>query len=563
MNEDRNRSSRLGTRWLLSGIATIATVILSLGFGPGSALAHTSLISTDPTDGSLLATAPATVTFTFNEPIDPVTESFVLLDSDGTSRPLELDASGPIVRVALPGDLPEGTHVVGWRVISADGHPVSGAFTFSIGYVSETGIPTEPPSTTARSVEWVLDIAEGFAYLGLLMAAGLAIFRVLSVSAGVAPRASTWTIAAWSAGIAIVATALTLPLTVARQFGYSLQSLFTPARWTDELDTNQVNWLISLIVGLLIALLASRQATPTGTEAITLTGVAIAVISPTLSGHTNSFTPIWVFRTSNVLHVLTGSIWLGGLIGILLLLRPAKDQNDGDPGASARVVTRFSAVAGVVLAVLLATAVTSAWITLGSLNALWTTDYGRLVLIKAGLVLAASLVAAWNHFRLVPAIEKIPDRSTVWMQLRRTVATEAALLCVVALVTGFLVNQNPLESSAAGPGGPPPIAKIEVAVGDNQLTGTIDPALVGQSELTITLTDAHGEPFEAAAPPVVKMRLRATDIGPFEFETTEGESPGTYTATVQFPSTGLWDVEIPIRISRFEETTARVTVEIR
>ncbi len=230
---------------------------------------------------------------------------------------------------------------------------------------------------------------------------------------------------------------------------------------------------------------------------------------------------------------------------------------------SARVVSRFSTVAGVVLAALLLSGVINAWITLGALDALWNTTYGQLILLKAGIVAAVILVAAWNHFRLVPGIEADADSPSAWILLRRTVVAEAALLCCVALVTGFLVNQSPLESTASASNGPPPVANFDIAVGDGRMTGTFDPAALGQSELTFSLTNADGTPLEPVDAPEIKLYLRATDIGPLTTASVAGESPGTFTATIQFPSTGLWDIEIPVRISRFEETTAKVTVEIR
>jgi copper transport protein len=74
--------------------------------------------------------------------------------------------------------------------------------------------------------------------------------------------------------------------------------------------------------------------------------------------------------------------------------------------------------------------------------------------------------------------------------------------------------------------------------------------------------DENGHPIEAIEPPIVKLLLPSAALGPLESTSVTGNSPGTYVADLQFPSTGLWDVEIAVRVSRFEEAVARFTLEI-
>ncbi|MEA3028067.1 MAG: copper transport protein, partial [Alphaproteobacteria bacterium] len=117
-------------RWL-----AILAAFLSVLLGASAALAHASLIQSEPADRAVVAQPPPRLTLTFNEPVSPV--ALRLVQPDGNVIELkDVAAGGPTVAVALPSGLPRGTHLLSWRVISADGHPVGGALTFSVGQPS-------------------------------------------------------------------------------------------------------------------------------------------------------------------------------------------------------------------------------------------------------------------------------------------------------------------------------------------------------------------------------------------------------------------------------------------
>jgi len=115
----------------------------------GTAAAHTALASSDPAEGTMEDTAPAVVTLTFTENISPEFANIAVSGSDGrnwVSGPAQV--TGPLLRISLSPDLPDGAdYTVGYRVVSADGHPVSGSFSFTVAPVSGASAP--PPPTTA------------------------------------------------------------------------------------------------------------------------------------------------------------------------------------------------------------------------------------------------------------------------------------------------------------------------------------------------------------------------------------------------------------------------------
>jgi methionine-rich copper-binding protein CopC len=129
----------------------------------GTAAAHTALAGSDPAEGATAETVPAAVTLTFTEDINPTFATVVINSSDGrnwVSGPAQV--TGPRLSVSVSPDLPDGgDYTVGYRVVSADGHPVSGSFTFTVAPASGAPAstssspsgapptPAGPPPTTA------------------------------------------------------------------------------------------------------------------------------------------------------------------------------------------------------------------------------------------------------------------------------------------------------------------------------------------------------------------------------------------------------------------------------
>src|SRR5690606_18894393 len=128
------------------------------------------------------------------------------------------------------------------------------------------------------------------------------------------------------------------------------------------------------------------------------------------------------------------------------------------------------------------------WITLGSLDALVGTGYGRLLLVKIGLAAVVAGLGAWNRFRLVPAVKKGVDPERPWHRLQRTVTTEAGVLVLAVLVTGFLVNQSPVTAAPPDAVSRRPM-EFSGMLGDAHLSGVIDPGDIGANEMTITVLD--------------------------------------------------------------------------
>jgi len=130
----------------LSGAVALC-VLTILGIGAGSAQAHSSLISSTPANGAVLDVEPTSVTFTFEEELLPDLATVSINDAKGVNiSSQKIVPADHALNFPWPADLPAGSYEVGYRVVSADGHPITGAISFSFG-----SPPTMPPPVPSAS----------------------------------------------------------------------------------------------------------------------------------------------------------------------------------------------------------------------------------------------------------------------------------------------------------------------------------------------------------------------------------------------------------------------------
>ncbi len=447
-------------------LATVAVVVMA-----APAWAHATLQSTNPLDGARLAAAPTQVSLTFDENVEISFGSIQLFDQKGnrvdTPAPHHAATGDHTVQVSLP-KLGDGAYVVSWRVISADSHPVHGAFTFTVGRssVNPQSLATtiEAKSAGSGTVGVLFGIARAAEFVGIALLLGGVTF-----SAAIRPRerersradATAWI--GW--GVLLVATiagfllqgpyAGGLPLTqaldgtVVRAVAHTHDGKFALIR-------------LALVLGTLpLLLLVRRRARPPlWWWAIALpVGVAIAA-TPGLAGHaaTGTFTQLAI--PLDTLHVVAMAVWLGGLVALALAIF----SGDTDAG---RASERFSPVALSCVALIAGSGVFAAWRQVGwSMDALRDTTYGRLLLTKLGafavlLALAAvsrlvlrrrrpstlsAAVATETASGAGPAPTGTSGRRLLW-----SVGGEVVFGITVLVITALLVNAQPARSALTLP----------------------------------------------------------------------------------------------------------------
>ncbi|MEM9039123.1 MAG: CopD family protein [Actinomycetota bacterium] len=166
-------------------------------------------------------------------------------------------------------------------------------------------------------------------------------------------------------------------------------------------------------------------------------GVLAVVASFWFDGHTVTEGARPGHAVVNSVHVVAGAVWVGGVAAIAALVWSRRRA--GRPGGTIEILLRFSRTAALSLAAVVVAGGAMAVMILDSINDLTGTDWGRTLLVKSGAVVLAALAGAYNHVRLLPALEARPDSPDVLRRLRNVLTAEAILLGLVVVVTAWLV----------------------------------------------------------------------------------------------------------------------------
>ncbi len=533
----------------------LAAVLVLGAAGPASA--HATLVSSDPAEGAVLEAAPDRIGFTYNETVVGVPDGVQVFDADGDQVASSTTVSGKQLDVSLTDEVGEGTLVVVWRVLSEDGHPITGSLSFSVGAASASVTPPpSSPSAGATTAPWTLSLVRAVGYVGMFVAAGLVAFAVLFLPTGSASdraRCRLVTGARVGAVTTVVAWLAGLPLTAMYQLGGGAGSLTRSATWSTLPPTEYaVTGAVVAGVAVAVVLLGRGQPVRSRGRAAVVAG-ALAVSAPALTGHTRAATPEVLAVGADVLHLLAGSVWLGGLVGLALAL-PTLSGRDTTAG---EVLARFSGVAAGILAALVVSGSLLTWRIVGSWSGLVETTYGRLLLVKIAIAVVAVLIAAWNRYALLPRLQQAArrrDRDTGTRLVGRSTAAEAAVLLVVLSVTGLLVDRSPepeaplAASAETARTGPQP-----AMLGDVKVLATVAPQSIGPNTVTIELLDSAGAPTEFFEPPRARLSSDDVDLGAVPVTAVD---VGTYSAEVVLPSSGTWRLQVSLRTSEFDNPVA-------
>ncbi|MDT6987552.1 copper resistance CopC/CopD family protein [Streptomyces lusitanus] len=571
-------------------------ILLLTGTAPASA--HAALRASDPEDGSVVKAPPTHITLTFTESVGLLEDSFRVYGPDNRrlhmEEPEHAAGSADTARAALPRDLAEGTYTVAWRVVSADSHPVSGAFTFSVGKPSPT-----PPAAPAGQAEHpvtksLYDTGRYLAYIAAALLIGTAAFAALCRPPDPGPLRAPLLFGWWTL---LVTTAALLILRAPYEKGTSPAPVPALSAFPDTLSGRPGLALLSRMALLLTAALLVPVLRGRPLRIRVAAGAAFSValaLTWASAEHASAGIQVPVAMTSSVLHLLAMACWLGGLTALLLTLHRATTP---PPHAT---VARFSRLAFTSVTVLVVTGVYQSWRGLGSWSALTETAYGRTLTVKLAatvfLLLAAALSRRWTALLAVPqeAGERVPalvgaagpppgprttDMTTAAPEalhrraLRRSVLAEVVVAVVVLLVTTVLTGTLPSRAEAEAAKAPEPqVAGLPGAQaltvpydtgtpgGSGTVQLTMDPGRVGENGLQAVVFGPQGALI--FVPEVrVTFTLPAKDVGPIDAGLTDR---GGYWATndLTLPLEGAWTMKVTVRVSDIDQVTVERRVRI-
>jgi copper transport protein len=580
----------LGKLLVLLVLSVLASVAAAT-----SASAHATLESSLPSDGQVAASAPSAVVLRFDEQVEGALGAARVFASDGS----RVDV-GPTVhpggddtqmRVALKSGLARGTYLVDWRVVSADSHPVSGSFTFSIGARGAVAALSTNGSASG-SLPALLGIARFANFLGVVLLVGTLAFLLVCWPTGWAyPR--TRRLMQIGIAVAVSGTAIGLVLQGAYDAGRPASGGLNPVVLQALLSTRLgqayvVRLILLIIVGLTLRFgPAEITGGPKRAVRILLALQSVAVLATIASaGHAASGSYARMLIPVDLLHLLAVSVWLGGLVvltTVLLRRDPTAALRDG-------AVRRFSAVAATCVGVIVVTGVTLAVPEVGDVKALPSTTYGNLLITKVALLASMLLVAAGSRAAVrrlsrtqqggVPEPEPAlvaagarqgtrptaaPKASRAAVKVReddvtslgKSVMAEMVLGAVILAVTATLVGTPPARVSYR------PTMQRELKAGPVTIDVSAVPT-TGTRTLTVradTLTST-GQPLD-----VPELRIRASlpsrAIAPLDI-TLEPDGTGHFLSTgVRLPLAGEWRLQIYVRTTDVDSYTAVTRLDVR
>ncbi|MCX4098279.1 copper resistance CopC/CopD family protein [Nocardia sp. alder85J] len=554
-------------RWVCRGLLGVFVVAALCWGAAATAAAHAVLVATDPAYGVAVDAAPPRVSANFDEAVTAAGAGMTVTDQDGRrvdTGPVGSADGGRTVWVALRPELPTGTYLLSWVVLSADGHTVGGSSVFGVGE------PPDLPATVAPARDPMAVAADGMVrmltavvYFGVVLGVGVPVVAARVWPGGARSPAVPQLIRIGAVAVAVgsLLVVVAAPVRLAGPGGW-----FELAVWNRVLDSSStLPQLIRVLAALpvLMSVRRSRASAVTGPtghgpsagpavttrarrddmvavglRAVRWAGLLVIVVATAVSGHAVSGHTRWLAVVSTAVHVAAMAVWVAGLVLAVLVWRREE---------RAELLPRLTGVASVAVGALAVTGVYQAWRSVDPVAALWSTVWGRLLLLKVavvGVALVAVLVAR-----------------TVSRRWGRTLLTvELACQILILVVTAVLAGTTPARDAYD-----PPVA-FTTAVGPLRAEVTVDHAGVGDQELTVRLRDGTGAAVGAES---VSGQLTRAAGGPgpigIAFRGVDPVELGSkyfVSQRIRVPLAGMWRLRLTVVTDRVTGYTVGVDYRV-
>jgi putative copper export protein/methionine-rich copper-binding protein CopC len=475
------RLAILRTHRLMSAIAAVFAAVLIglLTLLPGIAHAENEIVTSEPADGTTLATSPTQIVINFTEEIGELRIVSLECNTEAINLPAPtLSGNSRVMTVEIPEALPRGLCVATWRVSDADGEPNGSSLisftvdaeppaittpadedstTSNVGSADgSTPAASAPTTTSADDTETKtvalnrVETGKGPLWLGrVLSTLGIAVvFGALILIAAAWPEGVEYLItvrflrAAWV--LALIGTLLFTSAAAAAVTGSSLGSGFNPSAWFDLLGAGWAGRaalfrLIFVIASAWAAFRPDRVIDPvTQVAALGIPALAVAMIG--VGRVDGSLAAVGVLL--GVAHALAMAIWIGGVI----LLTRVVLSGPGDEDL-VHAVRGFSRVSVIAIVVTIGTGLAQmlrldGGDLFGSAHGIWTVFKVVLVAAMVFIGLSARQFAQKRLNRAHELTVPMADR------LRRAFGTEAAIGLVTLLASSWLLSLTPANVSA-------------------------------------------------------------------------------------------------------------------
>ncbi len=508
--------------------------------------AHAYLQSSTPTDGSSVAKMPAEIVLTYNETIKSDFPLITVTNSKGerisTGKTHVSAENDHVVSVQVDSEVKPDVYAAEWRVVSADGHPISGIISFKVGKTNQ-----EIPKTTAEAShsEIISTILKDFLYISFSIVLGvLFVLYVLFPQKKTFPekmlkRAKTLT----SIGMGMMGgvIALFLPVQIKTMtFGQSL----TPKLVFTFFETNTGRlWLVQFVLWLVLVALffflfkgKSRILIPL-LATLTLLGI---FMTKALSGHSQAQADRIVATTADFLHLTSASLWVGGMIVLVAISIPKQEVR--------AMWNRFAIYAMGAFLVLILSGLLMSVMNIGQMKNLFQTAYGITLLIKIGLVILMALIGLGHYLYLKNTQKQIPVK-TILVEM---------LLGLLILSAASLLS----DTKTPPPAPSKPFSEVRADKKDQaKIRLQITPAKVGENTFIARFLTKEGS--EISAFQQVTFRVQRVNGSMHEFR-GERTTSGDYVANgLYLNQASKWEITVRALTENFETIEQTFTVQIK
>lgn len=520
-------------------LATVC-VALMMVLWPSNVSAHAVLDSSSPAPSTVLEKSPTEISLDFSETIESSLLSIRVFDSDQRQVNIgdasRADSDQSIATAQVP-KLANGVYVVVWRAVSADGHPVSGAFPFEVGNSSSVdanelltrvlkGLNTDSPLGTP------LAIARFLAYISLVVLIGMFVF------AWATPRFSppvVLTTLRRAVGVFALGSLGIVLMQGPYAAGRGWSALTDGGLLVDVLPTrlglaSLARVFLAVGWGALVA--TSARASHRWWKAGFAVTALMSVITFSVSGHPSAASLPAVFVVVDSAHFTAVSVWVGAFLAAVLV-----KTEEG--------VARLSRLATVAMPIAVLTGGAQALHLTGGISNIFNSRYGTYLLVKVLIIVACLAIGfrvRMNMKKGAPTVNKM-------------LSLEAVLLAVVIAVTAFMVGTSPSATATSATS----FSSTQIQ-GDVVADFSVLPVRVGASEVHVYLTPPGGSispvdnvemSFTLPSRGIPAIPVSLIEIG-----------PNHWSGVMQFPYEGEWTLESRVNPTQSSTLLYTATVTI-
>lgn len=536
----------------------VFSLVAAVGLA-GPAWSHAVLLGSSPAADTSLDSSPTEIVFNFNENVGPI---FIrVLDRTGkeVGAPGEWQVDGNDVITPLTEELPNGTYIATYRVISADTHPVGGSVVFAVGEpIASMG---DVASAGEQTSGWVVPVALNrfLQYGAMMLAAGAALFAVGMKVPGPVEQ-SVFKMGRLAATVAAITYILALGFGGAEMVLGGPSAFFSPDAWSQGLGSTLGPSALIGIPGLLILIYAFGKGPEGKSAPVLLLGSGVSVASFLVTGHAATAPPVWLMAPVVAVHLFCAAFWLAALYPL------AKTTESAEISEAGAVMTQFSNRAVWTVAALFLSGAVITWIQIESPANLFSTDYGLRLAGKIAIFLALLGLAAMNKTVLTPALEKADGAAPE--KLRRSIRFEYAAMVLIIGAAVSLTLVTPPRATMDMEGGMGNMAmgggfQTSIVKGKYTADFSIDPGATTASNMVmVEFKDDAGNPVQMVDV-TISWALPTAGLEGIEGR-GEMVTPGMYHFMFdQLIIPGEWEARIDAFVDDFDKQIFRTTVPVK